>query len=475
MRRLGQLAAARGIQPGVAQMLRVGRHLSLVAGRVEHGALGNRPPTILRKLGIRQTWAADGGGEREMIALGGACSEIVGHGPQLAELLLPGLEYEASALDALMDGGASPALVQHTSVAVAPELPPFVESLEAHLPSHRDDWCVSLQVEGASAVAAAVELCLQLQASRGEGARSLVAVAKTSYHGAPTNSLGYPPVEQSAAWEVAMKPWALPYPAPTPFASAEAWAAEFDAFLDEHGPSLGVLVVEPQWGSSCAGAVWPPELLARAVERARAAGALVLADEVMCGLSRHGVRRAGDGRPRAFLSDALGIEVDAVTFGKAVAAGAHPLSGAVLLRGASELAADGRALVQVHTYAGASPRALLTATAVLDALPSLHDDLDRASAALDDGLAAVVDASRGRLLAQGQGLLRGALLDPALPLDAKARAAAVGVLRRRCHAEGVVPYFCTGGFLLTPPYDADVDDVREGCERLRRAVEGWEF
>ena len=36
---------------------------------------------------------------------------------------------------------------------------------------------------------------LQLQASRGEGARSLVAVAKTSYHGAPTNSLGYPPVE----------------------------------------------------------------------------------------------------------------------------------------------------------------------------------------------------------------------------------------------------------------------------------------
>ena len=110
-----------------------------------------------------------------------------------------------------------------------------------------------------------------------------------------------------------------------------------------------------------------------------------------------------------------------------MAAGAHPLSGAVLLRGASELAADGRALVQVHTYAGASPRALLTATAVLDALPSLHDDLDRASAALDDGLAAVVDASRGRLLAQGQGLLRGALLDPALPLDAKARAAAVGV------------------------------------------------
>ena len=112
---------------------------------------------------------------------------------------------------------------------------------------------------------------------------------------------------------------------------------------------------------------------------------------------------------------------------------------------------------------------------MLDALPSLHDDLDRASAALDDGLAAVVDASRGRLLAQGQGLLRGSLLDPALPLDAKARAAAVGVLRRRCHAEGVVPYFCTGGFLLTPPYDADVDDVREGCERLRRAVEGWEF
>ena len=102
-------------------------------------------------------------------------------------------------------------------------------------------------------------------------------------------------------------------------------------------------------------------------------------------------------------------------------------------------------------------------------------DTARAVASSSSIVHAVVDASRGRLLAQGQGLLRGALLDPALPLDAKARAAAVGVLRRRCHDEGVVPYFCTGGFLLTPPYDADVDDVREGCERLRRAVEGWEF
>ena len=77
MRRLGQLAAAHGVRPAprVAQM----RRLSLVAGRVEHGALGNRPPTILRKLGVRQTWAADDGGEREIIALGGGPGQVPYH------------------------------------------------------------------------------------------------------------------------------------------------------------------------------------------------------------------------------------------------------------------------------------------------------------------------------------------------------------------------------------------------------------
>jgi 4-aminobutyrate aminotransferase-like enzyme len=53
----------------------------------------------------------------------------------------------------------------------------------------------------------------------------------------------------------------------------------------------------------------------------------VISDEIMCGLGRHG-------KGTIFVSEALGLDVDAVTFGKAVAAGLYPLSGAVMRRGA---------------------------------------------------------------------------------------------------------------------------------------------
>lgn len=58
---------------------------------------------------------------------------------------------------------------------------------------------------------------------------------------------------------------------------------------------------------------------------AHAAGALVVSDEVMCGLARH-----GQGGGKCFLSDAWGLEPDCLTFGKAVATGIYPLAGRLL-------------------------------------------------------------------------------------------------------------------------------------------------
>ena len=62
---------------------------------------------------------------------------------------------------------------------------------------------------------------------------------------------------------------------------------------------------------------------------------LVVADEIMCGLGRHGnIIRLGNNsiRHTMFLSEAWKLPVDAVTFGKAICAGAYPMSG-VLCRG----------------------------------------------------------------------------------------------------------------------------------------------
>jgi hypothetical protein len=78
-------------------------------------------------------------------------------------------------------------LAVHTSCGVSPALPTFIEALRPHLPwptsrtlatpaggaigddvkasdeDHMDDWFVNLQLEGASAVHAAVDALLQLQ------------------------------------------------------------------------------------------------------------------------------------------------------------------------------------------------------------------------------------------------------------------------------------------------------------------------
>ena len=85
---------------------------------------------------------------------------------------------------------------------------------------------------------------------------------------------------------------------------------------------IGVLLVEPQWGSSVAAQPWPKELLKNYIERAQSRGILVCCDEIMCGLGRHGQG------PGLFLSDHRNWDLrpDAVTFGKAIGGGIYPMS-----------------------------------------------------------------------------------------------------------------------------------------------------
>lgn len=64
---------------------------------------------------------------------------------------------------------------------------------------------------------------------------------------------------------------------------------------------------------------------------------LVVADEIMCGLGRHGECEESSDVPALFLSDAWHLPVDAVTFGKAISAGAYPLSGVLCRRGAQKV------------------------------------------------------------------------------------------------------------------------------------------
>lgn len=206
----------------------------------------------------------------------------------------------------------------------------------------------------------------------------------------PLSPASRAPAPPSSPAARGVQPPQIVYPAPTPFsctsdADVAALRAAWKGFFAQHGKGLGVVVVEPQWGSSCAAATWPKELLKEFIGLAHAAGALVVSDEVMCGLARH-----GEGGGKCFLSDAWGLQPDCLTFGKAVATGMFPLAGgslrrvapldrsanappafrftrcagAIITRGAAALGADGRSVAQSHTYAASSPRALMAATLV---------------------------------------------------------------------------------------------------------------
>ena len=449
---------------------------SQFAGR---NSLGSIYPITLSKDGQNHL-RLDNNKHVQVIACGLACSEIVS-GRNLADVLKPGFEYERSVLDQLSRGGAALPLSIHTSAGVPVALPSFIEELERHLPWNDDkgqanttcdeDWCVSLQMEGASAVMAGVDMLLQLRfihdtvVPKRAISEWKVAVGRQSYHGPPSTSLGARHPLFTA------KQNQILYPVPTPFMNKdelENYLSEFSSWLKTHGDTVGCLLVEPQWGSSVAAYPWPPHLLHGVITLAHRYGVLILADEIMCGLGRHGLGCL-------FLSEAWGLDVDAVTFGKAVAAGAYPLSGAVLRRGARALGAAGRSVLQSHTYSGGNVRALLTATAVLQKLPSLYGSVASKGELLRRSMQGFARASEGLFIVHGQGLMWGALLNP------NALAAREGCLdenefirrfRENCNSCGVLPYFVpVGGFTVTPLYDVSDEVLQQIGVKLEQAME----
>ena len=154
---------------------------------------GTEHPVTLTKDGVRHRQRLPDGSEREILACGLACSECFS-GKNLYDILQPGLEYEMRAMENLKNGRPAEPLSIHTSSGVPEALGPFLEALEIHLPwknKEELDWCVSLQIEGASAVMAAIDMVLQVSMfENGKSDRTKVAVGATSYHGPPSTSFG---------------------------------------------------------------------------------------------------------------------------------------------------------------------------------------------------------------------------------------------------------------------------------------------
>ena len=220
-----------------------------------------------------------------------------------------------------------------------------------------------------------------------------------------------------------------------------------DALLTAVTESTGAVILEPLQGE---GGVRPfSQPMADAIKQACArTGALLIADEIQCGLGRTG---------RPFYSGVLGLEPDLMAVGKALGAGV-PIAAALFSERVAKAAAFGD---HGSTYGGN----LLACRAALVFLEELIDrdlisHVASVGAHLERGLHAI--AARHAIVTEvrGAGLIWGLDLDrPALPVVEAALS--LGLLVNRT-SDTVVR--------LLPPFVITAGEVDEACALLDRAI-----
>jgi acetylornithine/N-succinyldiaminopimelate aminotransferase len=285
----------------------------------------------------------------------------------------------------------------------------------------------------------AVEACLKFARrywSSQKAPRSKFVAFDHSFHGRTIGAL-------SVTWDDHYRAPFAPLLADVTFVSPK----DPDALAKAVTESTAAVILEPLQGE---GGIRPfSQQMADAVtEACSRTGALLIADEIQCGLGRTG---------RPFYSSALGLKPDLMSIGKALGAGV-PIAAALFSERVAKAASFGD---HGSTYGGN----LLACRAALVFLEELIDrdlisHVGAVGAHLERELKGI--ASRQKIVRdiRGAGLMWGLDLDrPALPVVEAALE--LGLLVNRT-SDTVVR--------LLPPYVITADEVTEACALLERAL-----
>lgn len=203
--------------------------------------------------------------------------------------------------------------------------------------------------------------------------------------------------------------------------------------------------LEPIQGE--AGVVAPsPGYLAAAQQRAAAAGALFVLDEVQTGIGRTGAW---------FAHQHDGLQPDIVTLAKGLGAGL-PIGAVIAFGESADLFRPGH---HGSTFGG-NPVAAAAATAVLDVIE--RDDLLTHATRVGSLLAEGLSAADGVVTVRGRGLLIGIVLARDVAREVEAACRARGVLVNAC-APGVIR--------LAPPLILSDEQAGAAVERIGAVLE----
>ncbi len=246
---------------------------------------------------------------------------------------------------------------------------------------------------GAEAVEACLKFARRYWRAEGRQERTGVVALQHSFHGRTMGSL-------SVTWDEHYRAPFAPLLSGVTFVAADDASAVTAAITAD----TAAVILEPIQGE---GGVRPvPRATADAVAAAcRATGALLIADEVQCGLGRTG---------RPFYSEALGLRPDLMALGKALGAGV-PIGAALM---SEKVAAAVQPGDHGSTYGG-NLLACRAALVFLDELTAggLMQNVVRVGAHLQAGLRAIAARQPGIKDVRGAGLMWGIELDrPAAPV-----------------------------------------------------------
>jgi adenosylmethionine-8-amino-7-oxononanoate aminotransferase len=435
---------------------------------VFHRQLRTTPPVAAKGDGIH---IEDAQGKRYIDASGGAAVSCLGHNhAEVAEAMKAQIDRLSYAHTSFFTTDVAEALAD-TLIADAP---PGMSSI----------YFVSGGSEG---IEAALKMARQYFLEIGQPQRRRFIARRQSYHGNTLGALAaggnawrrepYAPLLSQAFSHVTP---AFAYHEKRDHESEADFvarlAAELEAEFQRLGPdTVAAFVAEPVVGAT-AGCVPAPEGYFRSVrDICNRHGALLILDEVMCGMGRTGTRHAWEQE---------GIAPDIQAVAKGLGGGYQPI-GAMLASGQiiDTIRQGSGAFQHGHTYL-AHPMACAAALGVQQVISEEHllDNVKVLGAQLERRLTERFGNHRHVGDIRGRGLFQAVELvadratrtpfDPALKLHQRIKAAAF---------EGGLACYPAGGtmdgrsgdhVLLAPPYIATSEDIDMIVDRLGHAVDG---
>ena len=435
--------------------------------RVLHRSLRETPPKAVDGAGI---WLTAEDGRRILDASGGAAVSCLGH-------------QHPRVLDAIARQAAKLAYAHTAFFSSEP-----AEALADHLVGHEPGGLayVYFVSGGSEAIEASIKLARQYFVERGEPQRGNFIARRQSYHG---NTLGALAAGGNAWRRAPYAPLlshAFSHVTPA-FAYHERredeqdadfvtrLAAELEAEFQRLGPdTVAAFIAEPVVGAT-AGCVPAPENYFRRVrEICDRHGALLILDEVMCGMGRTGTTHAWEQE---------GVAPDIQAIAKGLGGGYQPI-GAMLARAAivDTIREGSGAFQHGHTYLG-HPLACAAALEVQRIIgdENLLDHVKQRGRELEQRLIERFGNHRHVGDVRGRGLFQAIELvedratrtpfDPAFKLHQKIKATAFDNGLACYPAGGTVDGRRGDHVLLAPPYIATSDDIDLIVEKLGTAVD----